>query len=167
MPMKKMCLGAIAALAVLKGLGFSRASVQRPTARQRAAVKDRCRVVVISAIDDQEQMHLLTYRVASAIGLMSEQSSRGNDGALIALDLAMRAEGRPPKSLEELLRRLSLLFLRSVYGDDETVRCINDADAMTAYMRVKSFPLRAPSVDTTALFSLPSRGRFTYLSTID
>lgn len=167
MPMKKMCLGAIAALVVLKGLGFSRASVQRPAASQGAAVKDRYRVVVINAMDDQEQMRLLTYRVASAIGLMNEQSSRGNDGALIALDLAMRAEGRPPKSLEELLGRLGLLFLRSVYDNDETVRCITEADAMTAYMRVKSFPLRAPSVNTTALFSLPSRGRFAYLSAID
>ncbi len=167
MSMKRLCLGAIAALVVLKGLGFSQASVQRPTARQRVAVKDRCRVVVISAIDDQEEMRLLTYRVASAIGLMTEQSSRSNDGALIALDLAIRAEGRPPKSLEELLGRLSLLFLRSVYADDETVRCITDADAMTAYMRVKSFPLRAPSVNTTVLFSLPSRGRFAYLNSID
>jgi hypothetical protein len=117
MPTKRLCIGAIATVGILKGLGASEALTNR-----------------------------LARRVAAAIGL-SPASPINNDGGSMTIDPAISTNDGPPRSLEELLGRLSSGDLGTVYGSDGTMPRIEQAEAESAFRRAKLFSLGIPFAD--------------------
>ena len=118
MPMKKMCLGAIAALVVVKGLGASEALTKR-----------------------------LIHRVAVIVGPSVDSSSSGVDGGSM-IGPAISTNDEPPRSLEEFLGRLNSWDLGRVYGSDGAIPRIEQADAENAFTRAKLFSIGIPFADS-------------------
>ena len=168
MPSKRLCLGMLATLVLLKQVGARRALVERSLSRCVSVARTK-----LGMAPGGNARHidadLAVRRVASMVGLPVDRVSSGSDdGALMALDLAMRAEDRLPRSLKELLGRLNTLVLRGHY-ESLAPWALDDLDVKTAYRRVKSFEVRA--VDAEAAYQAvlrppKSRPRPAYLGSI-
>lgn len=117
MPRKRLCLGAIVALVVLKGLEASEALTKR-----------------------------LLHRVAVVIGPSGGSSSSGIDGGSM-IDPAILTNDEPPRSLEELLRRLNSWDLGRVYGSDNAMPRMEQTYAENAFTRAKLFSIGIPFAD--------------------